>query len=102
MPLQLSGQTPTYLVFSDHGRSTGLYGGDANHSGYRSVAILEAISCGAVFMGANTYIGNAPNFMVKSISDGERYPDAFIFRLSALVCYISCSGIFTGHAGILL
>lgn len=30
---------------------------------------LEAISCGAVFMGANTYIGNAPNFMVKSIAE---------------------------------
>lgn len=32
--------------------------------------ILEAISVGAVFMGANTYIGNGPNFMVKAISDG--------------------------------
>ena len=31
--------------------------------------MLTAISCGAVFMGAITYIGNAPNFMVKSISD---------------------------------
>ena len=32
---------------------------------------LMAISCGAVFMGANTYIGNAPNFMVKSIAEGN-------------------------------
>jgi Na+/H+ antiporter NhaD/arsenite permease-like protein len=31
--------------------------------------LLEAISCGAVFMGANTYIGNGPNFMVKAIAD---------------------------------
>ncbi|MCB0284960.1 MAG: sodium:proton antiporter, partial [Calditrichaeota bacterium] len=30
---------------------------------------LLAISAGAVFMGANTYIGNAPNFMVKSIAE---------------------------------
>ena len=30
---------------------------------------LMAISCGAVFMGANTYIGNAPNFMVRSIAE---------------------------------
>lgn len=30
---------------------------------------LKAISCGAVFMGANTYIGNAPNFMVRSIAE---------------------------------
>ncbi|GIS56543.1 MAG: hypothetical protein CM1200mP1_04810 [Candidatus Neomarinimicrobiota bacterium] len=32
---------------------------------------LLAISAGAVFMGANTYIGNAPNFMVKSISESS-------------------------------
>jgi Na+/H+ antiporter NhaD/arsenite permease-like protein len=32
-------------------------------------AILMAISLGAVFMGANTYIGNAPNFMIKSICE---------------------------------
>ena len=31
--------------------------------------VLLAISCGAVFMGANSYIGNAPNFMVKSIAE---------------------------------
>jgi Na+/H+ antiporter NhaD/arsenite permease-like protein len=40
---------------------------------------LESISCGAVFMGANTYIGNAPNFMVKSIAEhaGIRMPGFF-------------------------
>ena len=37
---------------------------------------LTAISLGAVFMGANTYIGNAPNFMVKAIAEarGVRMP----------------------------
>jgi Na+/H+ antiporter NhaD/arsenite permease-like protein len=35
------------------------------------VRLLTAISIGAVFMGANTYIGNAPNFMVKSIAEGS-------------------------------
>ena len=30
---------------------------------------LTAVSCGAVFMGANTYIGNGPNFMVKAIAE---------------------------------
>ena len=41
--------------------------------------MLMAISCGAVFMGANTYIGNAPNFMVKSLSDenGINMPSFF-------------------------
>ncbi|MGB4939059.1 MAG: sodium:proton antiporter, partial [Blautia wexlerae] len=45
--------------------------------------ILSAISCGAVFMGANTYIGNAPNFMVKAISDenGVKMPSFFGYML---------------------
>ena len=40
---------------------------------------LHAISCGAVFMGANTYIGNAPNFMVKAIAEeaGVSMPSFF-------------------------
>jgi len=44
---------------------------------------LEAISCGAVFMGANTYIGNAPNFMVKSIAEkaGIEMPGFFGYIL---------------------
>jgi Na+/H+ antiporter NhaD/arsenite permease-like protein len=33
--------------------------------------LLTAVSLGAVFMGANTYIGNGPNFMVKAIAEGE-------------------------------
>ncbi|MBO0698372.1 MAG: sodium:proton antiporter, partial [Zavarzinella sp.] len=36
--------------------------------------ILAAISCGAVFMGACTYIGNGPNFMVKAIAEEAGYP----------------------------
>jgi Na+/H+ antiporter NhaD/arsenite permease-like protein len=42
---------------------------------------LAAISAGAVFMGANTYIGNAPNFMVKSIAAdlGVKMPSFFGF-----------------------
>jgi Na+/H+ antiporter NhaD/arsenite permease-like protein len=41
--------------------------------------VLAAISCGAVFMGANTYIGNGPNFMVKAIAEqnGYRMPSFF-------------------------
>jgi Na+/H+ antiporter NhaD/arsenite permease-like protein len=44
---------------------------------------LHAISCGAVFMGANTYIGNAPNFMVKSIAEeaGVEMPSFFGYML---------------------
>jgi Na+/H+ antiporter NhaD/arsenite permease-like protein len=36
-------------------------------------AFLVAISIGAVFMGANTYIGNGPNFMVKAIAEEAKY-----------------------------
>src|SRR5205085_4501497 len=41
--------------------------------------LLAAISCGAVFMGANTYIGNGPNFMVKAIAEenGVKMPSFF-------------------------
>jgi Na+/H+ antiporter NhaD/arsenite permease-like protein len=59
---------PTYLTFLALGQ--GLHMADevvgVPH------AILAAISVGAVFMGANTYIGNAPNFMVKAIAEASR------------------------------
>ncbi|MCD4748064.1 MAG: sodium:proton antiporter [Thermoanaerobaculales bacterium] len=44
---------------------------------------LSAISCGAVFMGAVTYIGNAPNFMVKSIAEesGVEMPSFFGYMM---------------------
>lgn len=47
------------------------------------VEFLTAISLGAVFMGAVTYIGNGPNFMVKAIADewGYRTPDFFTYVL---------------------
>lgn len=47
--------------------------------------ILAAISCGAVFMGANTYIGNGPNFMVKAIAEenGVRMPGFFGYMVYA-------------------
>ena len=61
--------TPTYLVFLTTVGTLGLTGGITTALGQIPVNLLEAISCGAVFMGANTYIGNAPNFMVKAISD---------------------------------
>ncbi|MEZ4647207.1 MAG: sodium:proton antiporter [Candidatus Eisenbacteria bacterium] len=69
---------PTYLTFTSLGLGVlGLPGGGpesllhlVNHP--EGVEILKAISLGAVFMGANTYIGNAPNFMVKSICEERR------------------------------
>ena len=71
--------TPTYLVFLTTAGTLGYTSGIITTVGTISIKILMAISCGAVFMGANTYIGNAPNFMVKSISDenGIRMPSFF-------------------------
>lgn len=64
---------PTYLVFFN------LAGGDATVLMTTLAATLAAISAGAVFMGANTYIGNAPNFMVKAIAEdrGVKMPSFF-------------------------
>jgi Na+/H+ antiporter NhaD/arsenite permease-like protein len=70
---------PTYLTFLALGQGLGLAREvvDVPH------AILAAISVGAVAMGANTYIGNAPNFMVKSIAEeqGVRMPSFFGYML---------------------
>jgi Na+/H+ antiporter NhaD/arsenite permease-like protein len=59
---------PTYMTYFSLGQGLDLCGSMECVAGV-PVEILKAISCGAVFMGANTYIGNAPNFMVKSIVD---------------------------------
>jgi Na+/H+ antiporter NhaD/arsenite permease-like protein len=64
---------PTYLVFFNTA------GGDAAALMGPLATTLTAISAGAVFMGANTYIGNAPNFMVRSIAEnqGVKMPSFF-------------------------
>lgn len=61
--------TPTYLVFLQTAGSLGATSGVITSVGTVAPVMLEAISAGAVFMGANTYIGNAPNFMVKAIAE---------------------------------
>lgn len=81
---------PTYLVFFETARTlpatpssmpVALLGGGAI-----SAPLLHAISLGAVFMGANTYIGNGPNFMVKSIaeSQGVKMPGFFGYMFYSL------------------
>jgi Na+/H+ antiporter NhaD/arsenite permease-like protein len=68
---------PTYLVFADVARTVtpdGFVGG-VQYSGHPvDPALLAAVSCGAVFMGANTYIGNGPNLMVAAIAREEGVP----------------------------
>ena len=68
---------PTYLVFFE------LAGGDPKVLMTTLATTLAAISTGAVFMGANTYIGNAPNFMVYAIArhQGVNMPSFFGYML---------------------
>ena len=94
--------TPTYLVFLTTAGTLGFAEGIATTLGTVPVQMLTAISCGAVFMGANTYIGNAPNFMVKAISDenGVHMPSFFgyigwslmflvpVFLLDSLILFL--------------
>lgn len=71
--------TPTYLVFLTTAGAMGFAEGVSTTIGMVPVTLLEAISAGAVFMGAITYIGNAPNLMVKSIAEerGVKMPSFF-------------------------
>lgn len=66
---------PTYLVFFE------LAGGDAAKLMGPLAGTLAAISMGAVYMGALTYIGNAPNFMIYAIAEerGIRMPSFFAY-----------------------
>ncbi|MFM7844618.1 MAG: sodium:proton antiporter [Planctomycetota bacterium] len=76
---------PTYLTFAAtasgmEGIATeGNYLKELIGKGELGVDLLAAISCGSVFMGANTYIGNGPNFMVKAIAEenGVKMPSFF-------------------------
>ena len=77
---------PIYLVFFN------MAGGDPDQLMGPLSTTLLAISAGAVFMGANTYIGNAPNFMVKAIaeSQGVRMPSFFGFMVWSSSILIPC------------
>ena len=76
---------PTYLTFSAaaaglHGISVeGRYLAELLAQGDSGAKLVAAISCGSVMMGANSYIGNGPNFMVKAIAEeaGVRMPSFF-------------------------
>jgi Na+/H+ antiporter NhaD/arsenite permease-like protein len=77
---------PTYLTFA--AAAAGQMGVAVSGPAYlaeflargpAAASLLAAISCGAVMMGANTYIGNGPNFMVKAIAEenGVKMPSFF-------------------------
>lgn len=79
---------PTYLVFFELAGAAAPAGQTVPQFLMTQLPLtLTAISCGAVFMGANSYIGNAPNFMVKAIAEnmGVKMPSFFGYCGWALV-----------------
>lgn len=70
---------PTYLAFASAAAGLQNIPPHGAYIGAIDPPVLAAISTGAVFMGANTYIGNAPNFMVKAIAEesGVKMPSFF-------------------------
>ena len=97
---------PTYISFAatlagQHGIGVGTPGylGQVIES-ERGATMLAAISCGAVFMGAMSYIGNGPNFMVKTLAEsaGVKMPSFFGYlRWSFLILvplFVAASLIF--------
>jgi Na+/H+ antiporter NhaD/arsenite permease-like protein len=73
---------PTYLVFFHAA------GGDPKELMGPMAQTLTAISAGAVFMGANSYIGNAPNFMVKAIASQQGV------AMPGFIGFMAWSGVF--------
>ena len=83
---------PTYLVFFE------LAGGDARELMGPLSTTLAAISMGAVYMGAMTYIGNAPNFMVYAIATerGVKMPSFFGYMAWSALVLLPVFGLLTG------
>jgi Na+/H+ antiporter NhaD/arsenite permease-like protein len=94
---------PTYLTLAATACGTngipleGAYLADLIHHGPEAELLLKAISCGAVMMGANTYIGNGPNFMVKAIAEesGVRMPGFFGYMAYSGLILLPLFGIVT-------
>lgn len=82
---------PTYLVFFN------IAGGNPQHLMGSEFLTLMAISAGSVFMGANTYIGNAPNFMVRSVcvEQGIKMPGFFGYMVWSGLILIPVFGLVT-------
>jgi len=82
---------PTWLVFFHAA------GGDAGALMTAQAPTLLAITMGAVFMGANTYIGNAPNLMMKAIAEeqGVSMPSFFVYMAWAAVLLLPLYGLLT-------
>jgi Na+/H+ antiporter NhaD/arsenite permease-like protein len=83
---------PTYLTFLSLAKTMPIHGtAILLTDGSRvSEIVLEALSLGCVFMGAMTYIGNGPNFMVRSIANrsGVKMPSFFGYMAWSVACLV--------------
>jgi len=61
---------PTYLLFAGLAAAHAGYGTNLVELARHAPVLLSAVSVGSVFMGANTYIGNGPNLLVKAVAEG--------------------------------
>ncbi len=81
---------PTYLTFATMAAGADNFAPlvQGRVAGLDGPRVLAAISCGAVFMGALTYIGNGPNFMVKAIADKAGYKTPAFFGYLLYSCAV--------------
>ncbi|HEX7597400.1 MAG TPA: sodium:proton antiporter, partial [Polyangia bacterium] len=79
---------PTYLTILTAAQSTASSLGLAVDVVAVPASLLAAVSAGSVLMGANTYIGNGPNFMVKSIAESSGYRMPSFGRYAVLAILI--------------
>jgi Na+/H+ antiporter NhaD/arsenite permease-like protein len=92
VPAGLDGAGDHHALAADAGLELGrgAAGGDPATLMTTLAPTLAAISAGSVFMGANSYIGNAPNLMVKAIAEdrGVRMPSFFGYMAWSGACLI--------------
>ncbi len=94
---------PTYLTMSATAAGLLGVGMEVPHYLHKLIesgagaTFLAAVSCGAVFMGANTYIGNGPNFMVKAIAESEhiQMPSFFGYMIYSVTILLPVFGLVT-------
>ncbi len=76
---------PTYLAFATIAAAPSPRISDLVTT---NAVLLQAVSCGAVFMGAMTYVGNGPNFMVKAIAESNGFQTPSFFGYLLYSCFI--------------
>ena len=88
---------PTYVVFFETAKTVTTPEMQAVAETGVGSTFLVAISLGAVFMGAMTYIGNGPNFMVKALAEtaGVRMPSFFGYMAYSCVFLLPILGLMT-------